>query len=171
MCNTHSVLLRHGDTNKDNTINFEKYEAKAKEISKKVYDIIKQNNIIDKIIFFSSPEKRCIDTLKLLKKNLLLNDVKNKIGFKVNKNLIRWNKKGFEAREDSKKRALKYGKKLKKFFSKNDNVLIVYCTHSSILPSIIEGIDSINNKNPGYIKEGSMFYYSVDKKDFVLYDY
>ncbi len=168
MCNTHSVLLRHGDTNKNDTINVEKYDSKAKEIAKKVCDIIKENNITDKIIFYSSPEKRCVDTLKLLKKNLVLNDVKNKISFKVNKNLIRWNKKGFEAREDSKKRALKYGKKLKKFFSKNDNVLIVYCTHSSILPSIIEGI---NDKNPGYIKEGAMFYYSADKKDFVLYDY
>ena len=168
MCNTHSILLRHGDTNKDNTINFEKYDSKAKEISIKVSEIIKENNITDKIIFYASPEKRCIDTLKLLKKNLVLYDVKNKIGFKVNKNLIRWNKKGDEAREDSKKRALKYGKKLKKFFSKNDNVLIVYCTHSSILPSIIEGI---NEKNPGYIKEGSMFYYCADKKDFVLYDY
>ena len=30
MCNTHSVLLRHGDTNKYNTINFEKYEVKSK---------------------------------------------------------------------------------------------------------------------------------------------
>lgn len=168
MCNTHSILLRHGDTNKDNTINFEKYDSKAKEIAKKVSDIVKENNIINKIIFFSSPEKRCVDTLKLLKKNLLLNDLKNKISFKVNKNLIRWNKKGHEAREDSKKRALKYGKKLKKFFTKNDNVLIVYCTHSSILPSIIEGI---NHKNPGYINEGSMFYYCADKKDFVLYDY
>jgi broad specificity phosphatase PhoE len=168
MCNTHSILLRHGDTNKDNTINFEMYDTKAKEISKKVYDIIKENNITNKIIFFSSPEKRCVDTLKLLKKNLILNDIKNKFSFKVNKNLIRWNKKGYEAREDSKKRALKYGKKLKKFFSKNENVLIIYCTHSSILPSIIEGI---NDKNPGYIKEGSMFYYCADKKDFVLYDY
>ena len=168
MCNTHSVLLRHGDTNKDNTINFEKYEKKAKEISKNVYDIIKNNDIKNKIIFFSSPERRCIDSLKLLKQNLILNDIKNKISFKINKNLLRWNKKGYELREDSKKRALKYGKKLKKFFSKHDNILFVYCTHSSILPSIIEGI---NDKNPGYIKEGSMFYYSADKNDFLLYDF
>ena len=43
MCNTHSILLRHGDTNKDNTINFEKYDTKAKEISKKVSEIIKEH--------------------------------------------------------------------------------------------------------------------------------
>ena len=168
MCNTHSVLLRHGDTNKDNTINFDKYETKAKEISKKVYDIIKENNIINKIIFFSSPEKRCIDTLKLLKKNLLLNDVKNKIGFKVNKNLIRWNKKGDEPRLASKSRALIYGKKLKNFFTTTNNTIIIYCTHSSILPSIIEGI---NNKNPGYLKEGAMFYYNVDNNYFNITNY
>ena len=163
--NTHICFLRHGNTNKNQTINYDKYNLKAIKISKKIYNIIIKNNIKKKIIFYSSPEKRCLDTLHLLKENLIFKGILNKIKIKINKNLIRWNIKGNEPREESKGRALLYGKKLKNFFDTNNNELIIYCTHSSILPCIIQGI---NDDNPGYLKEGAMFYYNVDYKIFKL---
>lgn len=166
--NTHICFLRHGNTNKNQTINYDKYNYKAIKISKIIYNIIIKNNIKKKIIFYSSPEKRCIDTLYLLKENLIRKGIINEIKIKINKNLIRWNKKGNEPRQISKDRALAYGTKLKNFFDTNNNKLIIYCTHSSILPSIIE---SINDNNPGHLKEGAMFYYNVDNKIFKLNNY
>jgi hypothetical protein len=168
MLNNHIIFLRHGDTNHNQTLNYEKYNKKAKKISKKIYEIINNSLISEEIIFYSSPEKRCIDTLYLLKKNLIKRGIKNEIKIKINKNLIRWNKKGDEPRLASKSRALTYGKKLKNFFTTTNNTIIIYCTHSSILPSIIEGI---NNKNPGYLKEGAMFYYNVDNNNFNITNY
>jgi hypothetical protein len=168
MSNSHIIFLRHGDTNRNQTLNYDKYNKKARKISKKIFNIINENSIVQPIIFYTSPEKRCIDTLNLLKKNLIKRGITNEIKIKVNKNLIRWNKKGSEPRQDSKDRALKYGKKLKNFFNSQYNSIIVYCTHSSILPSIIEGI---NNENPGYLNEGAMFYYNVENKNFNITNY
>ena len=68
--NTHICFLSHGNTNKNQTINYDKYNSKAIKISKKIYNIIIKYNIKKKIIFYSSPEKRCLDTLHLLKENL-----------------------------------------------------------------------------------------------------
>ena len=168
MFNNHIIFLRHGDTNHNQTLNYEKYNKKAKKISKKIYEIINNSLITQEIVFYSSPEKRCIDTLYLLKKNLIKRGIQNQIKIKINKNLIRWNKKGNEPRLASKYRALKYGEKLKNFFTNTNNTIIIYCTHSSILPSIIEGI---NKKNPGYLKEGAMFYYNVDNNNFNITNY
>ncbi len=168
LTNSHIIFLRHGDTNKNQTINYDKYNSKAKKISIKIYNIIKNNNIHNKIIFYSSPEKRCIDTLYLLKENLILRGILNEIKIKINKNLIRWNKKGNELRQDSKNRALAYGNKLKNFFETNKDDFIIYCTHSSIIGYIIEGI---HDKNPGLIKNGAMFYYNVDEKQFKIENY
>ena len=166
--NSHICFLRHGDTNKNQTINYDKYKSKAKKISKKIYNIIKNNNIQNKIIFYSSPEKRCIDTLYLLKENLISRGILNEIKIKINKNLIRWDKKGSELREDSKNRAITYGNKLKNFFDTTNNDFIIYCTHSSIIGYIIEGI---HNHNPGHIKNGALFYYNNDDKHFKLENY
>jgi hypothetical protein len=168
MSNSHIIFLRHGDTNHNQTLNYDKYNKKARKISKKIFNIIKKNNIIEPLIFYSSPEKRCLDTLKLLKENLIIRGITNEIKIKINKNLIRWNKKGSELRQDSKDRALKYGKKLKNFFNCLYYSSIVYCTHSSILPSIIEGI---HDENPGYLNEGAMFYYNIDSKKFNITNY
>ena len=77
--NTHICFLRHGNTNKNQTINYDKYNSKAKKISKKIYNIIIKNNIKKKIIFYSSPETRCLDTLYLLKENLLIKGIENEI--------------------------------------------------------------------------------------------
>ena len=166
--NSHIIFLRHGDTNKNQTINLDKYKSKAKKISKEIYDIIKNNNIQNKIIFYSSPEKRCIDTLYLLKENLISRGILNEIKIKINKNLIRWNKKGSELRKDSKNRAIAYGNKLKNFFDNTNNDFIIYCTHSSIMGYIIEGI---HDRNPGHINHGAMFYYNIDDKQFKLENY
>jgi hypothetical protein len=166
--NSHIIFLRHGDTNKNQTINLDKYKSKAKKISKEIYDIIKNSNIQNKIIFYSSPEKRCIDTLLLLKENLISKGILNEIKIKINKNLIRWNKKGSEPRQDSKDRAIAYGNKLKNFFDTTNNEFIIYCTHSSIMGYIIEGI---HDRNPGRINHGAMFYYNIDDKQFKLENY
>ena len=168
MSNSHIIFLRHGDTNRNQTLNYYKYNKKAIKISKKIFTIINENSIVQPIIFYSSPEKRCIDTLNLLKKNLIKRGITNEIKIKINKNLIRWNKKGSEPRQDSKDRALKYGKRLKNFFKIQYNSIILYCTHSSILQSIIEGI---NDENPGYLNEGAMFYYNVENKNFNITNY
>jgi hypothetical protein len=168
MSNSHIIFLRHGDTNRNQTLNYDKYNIKAKKISKKIFTIIKENFIVQPIIFFSSPEERCINTLNLLKKYLIKRGITNEIKIKINKNLIRWNKNGSETRQASKDRALKYGNKLKNFFKSQYNSVIIYCTHSSILPSIIEGI---NDKNPGYLDEGAMFYYNVKNKNFNIKNY
>ena len=58
--------------------------------------------------------------------------------------------------------------KLKNFFKSQYNSIILYCTHSSILPSIIEGI---NDENPGYLNEGAMFYYNVKNNNFNIKNY
>jgi len=168
LINSHIIFLRHGTTNKDETINYDKYDSKDKKISKKLYNIIIKNNIQKKIIFYSSPEKRCIDTLYLLKENLISKGILNEIKIKINKNLIRWDKKGNEPRKDSKDRAIAYGNKLKNFFDTTNNEFIIYCTHSSIMGYIIEGI---NDRNPGRINKGALFYYNVDEKQFKIENY
>jgi hypothetical protein len=168
LTNSHIIFLRHGNTNKNQTINYDKYNSKAKKISKKIYNIIKNNTIQNNIIFYSSPEKRCIDTLFLLKENLISKGILNKIKIKINKNLIRWDIKGCELRQDSINRSRTYGNKLKNFFDTINNDFIIYCTHSSILGYIIEGI---HNCNPGHIKNGAMFYYNVDEKQFKIENY
>lgn len=168
LINSHIIFLRHGNTNKNKTINYDKYDSKAKKISIKIYNIIIKNNIQKKIIFYSSPEKRCIDTLFLLKENLISKGIFNKIKIKINKNLIRWAINSCELRQDSINRALTYGNKLRNFFDTTNNDFIIYCTHSSILGYIIEGI---HNCNPGLIKNGAMFYYNVDEKKFKIENY
>ena len=165
LINSHVIFLRHGDTYKNQTINYDKYDSKAIIISNKIYNIIKKNNIQKKIIFYSSPEKRCIDTLFLLKENLISKGIFNKIKIKINKNLIRWDINSYELRQDSINRAITYGNKLRNFFDTTNNDFIIYCTHSSILGYIIEGI---HNHNPGLIKNGAMFYYNVNKKQFKI---
>ena len=154
-------LTRHGNTFKDQTIDVKKFDKQA---NKNVSTINKLTNLnkndYKKFIIYCSPFERCVQTANILKKKI------NKyididIDINIDNNLVRWDKHGSETREDSIKRATKYGKYIKK------NILDVnknkYCyffiTHSSILFYIIEGIinKEIEKKN---IKSGA--FYVVD---------
>lgn len=143
MTNKYIVVLRHGPTHSNETINYNSFVNFISEmvvfltnfLSSKGLDV---NDITPKI--FTSPFPRCIDTGKLLASYLevIRNNKKVKVG--TDEGVKRWDYKN-ETREMSKKRASNYGEQLyKKINIISKPCVYIYVSHSSIIPALISGI-------------------------------
>ena len=165
-------MMRHGDTFKDQTLDYKKYEKQA---NNNVKNISKMTNFVknddsQKFIIHCSPYLRCIETAKLLKKKIKEYDSDVEIIIKKDDNLSRWDK-GREPRENSYVRARAYGKEIKKYLVNNDkNYCYFFITHSSILFYLIEGLlNKEINKNKK-IKSGAFYVVDHVKNDIVFQD-
>jgi broad specificity phosphatase PhoE len=137
------VVLRHGPTNSNETINYSSFVNFIAELVvylnkffiSKGLDI---NNITPKI--YASPYTRCMDTAKLVGSYLEVLRNNKKISIKSNSGITRWNMKT-ESREKSKERARTYGNHIfEKHNSSSTDEISIYVSHSSIIPALISGI-------------------------------
>ena len=66
--NKYFMVIRHGPTNKDETINFDKYLKIITKLILYVKDFLDKNdiNIKKKLIIHTSPIDRCITTAKFI---------------------------------------------------------------------------------------------------------
>ena len=166
-------MMRHGDTFKDQTLDYKKYEKQANNNVNQITKLteLKNNDKLDKFIIHCSPYLRCVETAKLLKKKIKSVESDINIIIKEDQNLRRWDKKSDEPREHSIKRARAYGKELKKMLSKNDkNYCYFFITHSSILFYLIEGVLNKEINTSKKIKSGAFYVLDHDKGDIVFQD-
>ena len=125
-------ILRHCNTEKNQNIIPSEYDQKLKILYKIIKKVIKKYPSLE-IKFYTSPIKRCIDTCNLITEYLTSKKlIKCKII--IDDDLKRWDK-GNEKRENSYERAFEYAKK----FSKIQNEMNFYITHSSMIPRLTYG--------------------------------
>ena len=131
------MVIRHADTNKDQSINVENFMNVLNKQIILIVKIIKKYKIKN-INIMSSPFERCYDTALIITNsiNLLL---KTNYIVEKNEHLTRWNKKE-EDRTQSKIRSYKYGKNM----SLNNSTLTIMITHSSIIPSLCAGLSKMD---------------------------
>lgn len=167
MTNKIIFVIRHGPTDEDENIKINKFIDYAPKIATFIKNYLDNNNIDLKnsdlnTLISSSPIERAFNTGKIILSylNLLY---KTDLELMENKNLLRWDNKN-ETREEMKKRAFDYGKRVNKKINKSDkNVVYIFFTHSSILNSFINGIinddkkrEHLVNTSVNVIKNGKL---------------
>jgi broad specificity phosphatase PhoE len=141
--NKYVIVLRHGPTHSNETINYNSFVNFISEmvvfltnfLSSKGLDV---NNVTPKI--YTSPYPRCKDTGKLLASYLEVIRNNKKVKVDIDEGVKRWDSKN-ETREMSIKRANNYGGQIyKKVGAKTEACVYIYVSHSSIIPGLISGI-------------------------------
>jgi broad specificity phosphatase PhoE len=149
------IVLRHGPT-KNEVIDHEKFINLMSNLMNYIKHFFTKNNIDFNnmnINIYTSEFDRCFITGKIINSYLKImqydpvNKIEKEIKVIKKHNLRRWDKQGGEDREKSINRSYDYGIKLynknKEMVSEKDT-LIIYVTHSSIIPSFICGLAGLN---------------------------
>jgi broad specificity phosphatase PhoE len=137
------IVLRHGPTNKDETINYSDYINFTHKILLFLSTYLSENGVdlleTDAKIY-TSPYKRCVETSKLLSSYLRVMNPNKKIKIKSDSGIRRWDRDK-ESREKSISRSYDYGNHIyNKINLFNNDCVYIYISHSSIIPSFINGI-------------------------------
>jgi broad specificity phosphatase PhoE len=141
--NKYVIVLRHGPTHSNETINYNSFINFIGDMVLFITNFLSSkglniNDVSPKI--FTSPFSRCNDTGKLLASHLNVINGKNKIKVKIDDGVKRWDHKN-ESREMSISRSFNYGGKIfEKINSLKEPSVYIFITHSSIIPSYISGI-------------------------------
>jgi hypothetical protein len=137
------VVLRHGPTNPNETINYNKFVNFTADLVVYLNNFLASKDIDIRTLtpkIFTSEYKRCVDTGKLLASYLEVIRNNKKIDVKTNSGIKRWDMKN-ELREKSIERATAYGNHIyKKVDAITEDEVRIYITHSSIIPGLISGI-------------------------------
>lgn len=142
MTNKYIIVLRHGPTHSNETINYNSFVNFTSDLV-----VFLNNFLLDKGIdiknitpkIYTSPFQRCKDTAKLLTSYLEVIRGNKKIDISPNTGIKRWDAKN-ETREKSIERAKNYGNHIYEKVKSSSTEVYIYVSHSSIIPSLISGI-------------------------------
>jgi len=166
------VVLRHGPTNSNETINYNSFVNFISEIVVYLKNFFSERDIDIKehnIKIYASPYTRCMDTAKLLASHLDVIRNNNKIAIKSNSGITRWDMKN-ETREKSIQRSKTYGNHIyEKYNSKTNNELCIFISHSSIIPALMSGI--IGKKIKKFkLHTASLSIINIDNREFSVFN-
>jgi broad specificity phosphatase PhoE len=139
--NSYFVVIRHGPTNKDESINFDKYLKIITNLILSLKEFLDKHKVditTCKLVIHTSPLERCVTTSKFISTYLNIINDKDRIKIVTDKNLSRWNSKK-ETLEECFQRAKEYGNKVAKEYKK-DTTLHIFVTHSSVINSFVAGL-------------------------------
>ena len=144
--NKYFMVIRHGPTNKDETINFDKYLKIITKLILYVKDFLDKNdiNIKKKLIIHTSPIYRCITTAKFISTYFNVLNGNDKLKIIVDKNLRRWASKK-ETLDECFKRAHVYGNTVQKE-QDDDKDVHIFITHSSVINALVAGLCGVEMK-------------------------
>jgi broad specificity phosphatase PhoE len=144
--NKYFMVIRHGPTNKDETINFDKYLKIITKLILYVKDFLDKHdiNIKKKIIIHTSPIERCITTSKFISTYFNVLNGNDKLKIIVDKNLRRWSSKK-ETLDECFKRAHVYGNTVQNGMN-DDKDVHIFITHSSVINALVAGLCGVEMK-------------------------
>jgi broad specificity phosphatase PhoE len=143
MTNKYIIVLRHGPTHSNETINYDNFIKFITDMVVFLNNFLKNNGLdINEITpkIYTSSYKRCYDTSKLITTYLEVLRNNKKINIETKSDIKRWDMKN-ESRKESINRAFNYGNYVYEKYKKSKHPeIIIYITHSSIIPAFISGL-------------------------------
>lgn len=137
------IVLRHGPTHSNETINYNSFVNFTSEMVVYLNNFLLKHSVDINLLtpkIYTSPYTRCIDTGKLIASYLEVLRNNKKIEVKSKSGVKRWDMKN-ESRQKSIERAISYGNHVySKVKSSSEPEIIIYVSHSSIIPGFISGL-------------------------------
>jgi hypothetical protein len=169
--NNYHVIIRHGPTHSDESINFDKYLKIITSqimyiknfLTTKEYDLKKQT-----IIIHTSPFERCITTAKFISTYFNVISGNDNVKIDIDKNLRRVDTKKGENMDQCKKRAKSYGNTVYTDYLNSKNIHI-FITHSSFISSFVSGLTNSIMKTEK-LAHSSLSIMNADTRDIVVYN-